>query len=156
MYDFYNDIGLFRFSIISPIINNTHNCASISEYIRFAASKTYTFNEKSYTFSESCIKNWYLSYKKNGFDALRSKERNDKNKSRRLSNEAILKIIDLRSKYPNITGTSIYNKLVEENYIHKNKVSLTTLLRFLKNNNLKASQVCNIERSTCNIRILTS
>lgn len=146
MSNFYNDIGLFRFSIISPIINDTHNCNSISEYIRFAAAKTYTFDDKKYTFSESCIKNWYLSYKKHGFEALQSKQRNDKNKSRKLTDESILRIMELRDEYPNITGTSIYNKLIEENYIHKNKISLTTLLRFLKNNNLKANQVCNIER----------
>ena len=48
MSNFYNDIGLFRFSIISPIINDTHNCNSISEYIRFAAAKTYTFDDKKY------------------------------------------------------------------------------------------------------------
>lgn len=146
MSNFYNDIGLFRFSIISPIINNTHNCSSISEYIVFAASKTYEFNGKNYTFSESCIKNWYLSYKKKGFSALQSKTRNDKNKSRLLNNETINRIIELRSEFPNITGTAIYNKLIEEDYIHKKDVSLTTLLRFLKNNNLKANQVCNVER----------
>jgi len=146
MSNFYDDIGLFRFSIIAPIINNTHNCNSISEYISFAAAKNYEFNGKNYTFSESCIKNWYLSYKKNGFISLQSKTRNDKNKSRLLTNETINRIIELRSEFPNITGTAIYNKLIEEDFIYKKDVSLTTLLRFLKNNNLKASQVCNIER----------
>ena len=60
--NFYNDKSLFRFSIIAPIINNTHGFASINEYISFAANKTYTFDNKDYRFSKSCIKNWYLSF----------------------------------------------------------------------------------------------
>lgn len=144
--NFYNDISLFRFSIIAPIINNTHNFNSISEYIRYASSKIYNFNNKDYKFSYSCIKNWYLSYKKYGIDALQTKSRNDKNSSRLLNYETINKIISLRESFPNITGTAIYKRLIEENYINKNDISLNTILRYIKKNNLKASQVCNVER----------
>lgn len=146
MDNFYNDKSLFRFSIIAPIINNTHGFASINEYISFAANKTYTFDNKDYRFSKSCIKNWYLSYKKNGISALQVKSRNDKNSSRRLNYETISKIQELRVEFPNITGTAIYKNLIKDNYIDKSKVSLSTILRFIKKNNLKAGQVCNIER----------
>lgn len=146
MDSFYNNIGLFRFSIIAPIINKTHGCRSISEYIGISASKNYEFNGKIYKFSKSCIKNWYLSYKKYGLVALQSKTRNDKNTSRLLNNDTIVRIQELREQFPHITGTAIYNKLIEEGYIYMKDVSLTTVLRFLKNNNLKAGQICNIER----------
>lgn len=146
MDSFYNDIGLFRFSIIAPIINKTHGCRSISEYIGVSASKSYEFNGKIYKFSKSCIKNWYLSYKKYGLIALQSKIRSDKNTSRLLNDDTIYRIQELREQFPHITGTAIYNKLIEEGYIYKKDVSLTTILRFLKNNNLKAGQICNIER----------
>lgn len=143
---FYNDIALFRFSIIAPIINKTHGCKSISEYIGISAAKNYEFNGKIYKFSRSCIKNWYLAYKKNGLDALKTKTRTDKNTSRLLNYETIDRIQELREQFPQITGTAIYNKLIEENYIYKKDISLATVLRFIKNNNLKANQVCNIER----------
>jgi len=146
MNNFYDDIGLFRFSVIAPIINKTHGCKSVSEYIGISASKNYEFNGKIYKFSKSCIKNWYLSYKKYGLVALQSKTRSDKNTSRLLNNETIVRIQELREQFPHITGTAIYNKLIEEGYIYKKDVSLTTILRFLKNNNLKAGQICNIER----------
>ena len=146
MDNFYNDFGLFKFSIIAPIINKTHNYRSINEYIGIVASKNYEFKGKIYKFSKSCIKNWYLSYKKNGLVALQTKTRSDKNKSRLLNNETILRIQELREQFPHITGTAIYNKLIEEDYICKKDASLTTVLRFIKNNNLKAGQVCNIER----------
>ena len=146
MNNFYNDKSLLRFSIIAPIINNTHGFSSINEYISFAAAQTYTFNTKNYKFSESCIKNWYLSYKKSGLPALQVKSRGDKNCSRILNHETIIKIIELREQFPNITGTAIYKKLICENYIYQKDISLSTVLRFIKKNNLKAGQVCNIER----------
>lgn len=146
MDNFYNDISLFRFSLIAPIINNTHNFNSINEYISFIASQKHHFNNKEYTFSKSCIKNWYLSYKKNGISALQSKTRSDKNTSRILTYETINRIQELREQFPHITGTSIYSKLIEEDYIHMSDISLSTILRYLKNNNLKANQVCNLER----------
>ena len=146
MDKFYNDISLFRFSLIAPIINNTHNFNSINEYISFIAAQKHYFNNKEYTFSKSCIKNWYLSYKKKGITALQSKTRSDKNSSRLLTYETINRIQELREQFPHITGTSIYNKLIEEDYIHKNDISLSTVLRYLKSNNLKANQVCNVER----------
>lgn len=144
--NFYNDKSLFRFSIIAPIINNTHGFASINEYISFAAEKTYTFNNRDYKFSTSCIKNWYLSYKRKGIEALQVKSREDKNSSRRLTYETIIRIQELRQQFPNITGSAIYKKLIKENYINKLDVSLSTVLRFIKKNNLKAGQICNIER----------
>lgn len=146
MDKFYNDISLFRFSLIAPIINNTHNFNSINEYISFIAAQKHHFNNKEYTFSKSCIKKWYLSYKKNGISALQFKTRSDKNSSRLLNYETINRIQELREQFPHITGTSIYNKLIEENYIHMKNISLSTILRYLKNNNLKANQVCNVER----------
>lgn len=146
MNNYYDDFSLFRFSIIAPIVNKTHNCKSNSEYIGIVASKIYEFKGKKYKFSKSCIKNWYLSYKKDGLIALQKKTRNDKNTSRILNYETINRIQELREQFPHITGTAIYNKLIEEDFICKKDVSLTTILRFIKNNNLKAGQICNTER----------
>jgi len=144
--NFYNDISLFRFSIIAPIINNTHGFDSISKYLVFIASINHSFNNKEYKFSTSCIKRWYLDYLKYGIVALQSNNRKDKNTSRKLSDDAILRIINLREQFPKITGTKIYQMLCKENLISQNAVSLDTVLRFLRNNNLKASQTCNVER----------
>lgn len=142
----YNDIGLFRFEIIAPAINKTHGFSTNEEYFRNASLKKYQFNGKEYNFSKSCIKNWYLNYKKNGYSCLEKKKRRDNKTSRKLNSDTIQRIICLREQFPNITGTSIYKKLVEDNYISKQEISLDTVLRFLRSNNLKASSICNIER----------
>lgn len=144
--DFYGDFGLFRFSLIAPAINKSHNFSSNNEYFKDVSSKVHFFDGKNYKFSISCLKNWYYNYKNDGYKTLEKKKRNDFKTSRKLSNETIQRIITLREEYPHINGTSIYKKLIEEGYINNVKVSLNTILRFLKKNNLKASQVTTIER----------
>ena len=144
--EYYNDFGLFRFSLIAPAINKSHSFKSNNEYFSFIASKKHIFNNKEYNFSVSCLKNWYYKYKKDGYKELEIKKRKDNKTSRKLSNETINKIISLREQYPSISGTSIYKKLIEEKYINKNKVCLNTILRYLKKNNLKAKQIVNIDR----------
>ena len=100
MDKFYNDKGLFRFSIIAPLINKTHSFNSDNEYMSFACQQTYYFNEKEYHFSKGCIKNWYLSYKKYGLKALSKKERKDKAISRKMNNETMNRIQELRETFP--------------------------------------------------------
>lgn len=142
----FDDIGLFKFGIIAPAINNTHSYPSNEKFFDAIKDKTYTFNGKEYHFSKHTLKSWYYMYKRKGFNKLQKTSRNDKNKSRKLNNDTIQRIITIRENFPKCTGTSIYKKLVAENYINKFDVSLSTVLRYIKNNNLKSSQVSNIER----------
>ena len=144
--DFYNDIGLFRFSLLAPAINKTHSFNSNNAYFKDVSSRKYFFDGKEYSFSVSCLKKWYYKYINTGFSSLGHKTRNDFKKSRRLSNDVILRIISLREEFPHITGSAIYDKLINENYINNSTVSLSTVLRYLKSNNLKANQVFGIER----------
>lgn len=144
--EFYGDFGLFRFSLIAPAINKSHSYKTNNEYFKSISNQKYFFDGKEYSFSLSCLKNWYYKYKKIGFNSLTKKTRNDNKISRKLNNETIQRIITLREEYPHINGTSIYKKLIEEKYINKIDISLNTVLRFLKKNNLKANQVTNIER----------
>lgn len=144
--NYFNDFGLFRFGLIAPAINKTHNFTTNNEFFRDISLKKHVFNGKEYKFSFSCLKNWYYKYKKEGFKSLTTKRRSDYKKSHKLNNDTIIRIITLREQFPSISGTAIYKKLIKEQYIDKSQVSLNTILRFLKANNLKASQVITIER----------
>lgn len=138
--------GIFKFSIIAPLINKTHGFDTINDYLDFVASKTYSFEGKDKKYSKSCIRSWYTTYKKYGIEGLEGKTRRDFRNSRKLTSETIQKIEELRSQYPKITGVAIYEKLVEEGYIQKVNVSLSTIHRYLKKNHLKAQEVCTVER----------
>lgn len=144
--NFFNDFALFRFGLIAPAINKTHEFSTNNQYFREISLKKHLFNGKEYTFSLSCIKTWYYKYKKYGFNSLIKQKRCDYKTSHKLNNDAVSRIISLRQQYPSITGTAIYKKLVQEQYIDSKNVSLNTVLRFIKSNNLKASGVMTVER----------
>jgi hypothetical protein len=72
------EIALFRFSLIAPLVNETYEAASISEYLRQTASKVYTLPDGTTAqYSSGALKKWYLNYKHYGFDGLLPKTRKD-------------------------------------------------------------------------------
>ncbi len=145
-YNDYNDIGLFKFGIIAPAINKSHNFSNNESFFDEVSKHTHMFRNKEYKFSKNTIKSWYYTYQKKGFINLRKKSRSDKNQTRKLNNDTIQRIITLRENYPNATGSSVYKSLIDDGYINKNEVSLSTVLRFIKNKKLKSNQLSNIER----------
>ena len=141
-----DDITLFKYGIIVPLINNNHGFRTQKEYIDFVVQEEHKVKGKIYKLTSSNVYKWLNTYRKYGIKGLEIKTRCDYKKSRKLNPTIINRIISLREEYPHITGTAIYAKLIEEQLIEKKSVSLNTLLRFIKNNNLKANQVTNIER----------
>lgn len=141
------EIALFKFSLIAPIVNNTFVAASQMQYFRDVASKTHTLPDgKNVKFSSSSIKKWLLLYRKGGFDLLIPKTRSDAGVPRVLDNNTIKKIHDIKDKFPYITGKLVYQKLVEEGYIKVTNTSMSSVLRYLRDNNLKRNQVQPVER----------
>ena len=98
--------------------------------------KDRTLNGKEIKLRTATIKNWYINYKKFGYEGLVPKTRTDLNTSRKLSLDAQQKIIDYKKDYPHISGTLIYQKLIEEGYINQFNVSKSTVLKFIRDNYL--------------------
>lgn len=141
------DIALFRFSLIASVVNETYESSSISQYFREIAAKTHTLPDGTpVRYSSGAIKKWYLDYKNKGFDALIPKTRKDLGKPRNLSLDTIKKIHVLKEHYPYITGTLVYTKLIEEGYIKASNTSKATVLRYIRENNLKRNQISPIDR----------
>ncbi len=141
------EMALFRFSLIAPLINETYEAVSKNQYFRDIASKAHTLPDGSIVqFSSGSVKKWYLDYKHNGFDALMPKSRLDVGKPRNIDANAILKIHELKGVFPYITGTLVYHKLIEEGYVKESKTSLATVLRYIRENNLKRNQIAPIDR----------
>lgn len=136
------ELALFRFSLIAPVVNKTYNTKSKMEYFRTVASKQHILpNNQTASYSVASIKGWYLDYKKGGFDSLIPKSRSDIGKPRVINNEAIVKIHDIKAKFPYITGKLVYQKLIEEGYIKMSSTSMSAVLRYIRENNLKRNQV---------------
>lgn len=143
---YYGRKELLRYSIIVPLINGTNPYASILEYCEEASKQSYEYEGKMLKFTARTIKGWYYSYLKNGLAVLENHKRSDQNKFRKIKDDTVEDyIIDLRKKYPRITTKSIYAKLLEEEYITK-EVSIYCVFRYLKNNNLKATEISRKEK----------
>lgn len=117
---------------------------NIREACKEISNKTYFYEGKNYKFSEETIRKWYYKYKKEGLDKLNKKVRKDKTLSRKLTEEEIEYITDLKSKYPKITTKKIYNILKSENYLKD--ISIDCLYRYMRSNNIQKSIITKQER----------
>ena len=141
------DIALFKYAIISPLISGLNSFPTKEAFFRDAASKKYTLpNGKQTTLTAGTIKKWYIDYNKGGFDSLIPNVRNDAGISRKIPVNLVDQIISIKKQFPHITGKAIYRKLIEDGNIDANKTSLSSIYRFLNNNNLNIHSDNKLER----------
>jgi putative transposase len=141
------ELALFKFSLIAPVVNNTYQTASKIQYFREVAAKTLTLpNGKQVRVSSNTIKKWYLLYKNNGIDGLIPKRRSDIGIPRTFDEKAINKIYDIKEQFPYITGKLVYQKLLEEGYIKRSTTSMSSVHRYLRENDLGRKSAAPVER----------
>lgn len=127
-----NEMALFRFSIIAPLVNGTHNCSSINEYAKLASKKKYEFHGEWNVYSKSTIKRWYYNYLKYGYEGLITPTRTDYREPRALGEDAMKEIQRLVTGYPRMTATAIYSQLIRSGVIRQQDVSLKTVQRYVR------------------------
>ena len=136
------ELSIFKFSLIAPVVNGTFNASSKMEYFRDVAKLTHKLpSGKEVKYSSMTIKKWYLKYRKGGLESLEPKTRNDAGVPRVLTDELIERIHAVKNTYPHITGKLVYLKLVEDGHLKSSRVSLSTVLRYIRDNNLKPTQL---------------
>lgn len=141
-----NEIALFRYGLIAPVVTDSFEETSKLEYFKKVASKKYIVNGHEEQYSWQTIKWWYLKYLKYGYNALINKTRNDCHSSRKLKDETINRIKELKKEFPHISGTLIYNKLSEDGFINPNDICLGTVLKFIRDNKIIFNETENIDR----------
>jgi len=126
-------IALFRFSLISPILNG--QVENQSKYFAKVAAKKHNvpyYGVKDY--SPKTISLWVYDYQKKGFNGLKPKSRSDKGKSRKLTPELKEVILEARKKHPERSVSLLYDQLIAKKKILPSQVSYSTVYRFLKKN----------------------
>ena len=136
-------LDLFRYGIIMPLLTGEES--NVRKFCHEVSGKPYYYKGKEYYFSEETIRKWYYKYLNEGFDNLSRKTRSDKNTSRKISEEGINYIVDLKSGYPRMTTKKIYERLKEDRMV-KEDVSINSFYRYMKTNNLKTRIIANKER----------
>lgn len=140
------EIASIRLALIAPAINNTFTDRSkIAYYRRVASAPVKLPNGNSVLYSPGTLSNWESDYNRFGFDALLPKTRSDVGQTRKLSDITIEKIFTLKNTFPRINATLIYHKLIEDGFINEKDVSISTVQRFIKNNDLKSARCINMK-----------
>jgi len=140
------EIASIRLALISPALNNTFTEESkIAYYRRISSNSVKLPDGSTVCYAAGTLANWESYYKRYGFDALMPKSRADIGKTRKLNDVTIEEIYRLKNTFPRINATLIYDRLIEEGFINKKEVSISTIQRFIKNNDLKAARNINMK-----------
>lgn len=139
-------IAQFRFALIAPVIQGLFPDTSRTAYYKRITENDLTLpNGKKIHYQYKTIEKWVSDYKRGGFDALMPKlMRSDKGATRRLPEEAVDEIYNLKEQYPRINATQIYNKLVHDGIIPAT-ISVRAVQRFVKSNDLKSASNPNLQ-----------
>lgn len=128
-----NEIALFRYGIIAPIVTNGETTPQErGKFFRDASEKKYRHPDgRSIKVSSDTVYRYYRKYKAGGFDALKPVGRCDIGKTRKLNDDIVTQILYLHKEYPRLPCTLIYQKLLDTGTITKDTVSLSTVTRYL-------------------------
>jgi Homeodomain-like domain/Mu transposase, C-terminal len=133
-----NEMALFKFSLIAPLINGTVT-SKTKDYLENICAKTYQIPDGTFKeLSPNTVRRWVSEYRRFGLDGLKRKLRNDKGASRALTPEIAQSIKELKSLYPHKTATAIYSELLSGGFLGSPPVSIATVQRFLRKFEVKA------------------
>ncbi len=134
------DMAYFRFALIAPVIQGIFPDPTKTAYYRRVTENELTLpNGKTIRYNPKTLEKWEEYYRKMGMDGLLPRLRSDSGKSRVLNESAISEVYRLKEKFPRINATLIYNKLIEDGFINQSQVSISTVQRFIKHNDLKSA-----------------
>jgi transposase InsO family protein len=128
------EMAVFRFSLIAPVIQGTFCEPSASAYFRRVTAKPLNRPDGiQFHYDPKTLEKWAELYRKGGMKALMPKERCDKGTPRVLTDEAKTEIGHLVETFPRLGGVQVRLRLLEQGLITSD-VSERTIQRFLKTN----------------------
>jgi len=127
-----NEMALFRFSLIAPLINGTET-GSVKDYLERVCAKAHQVPYQGLKeFSPSTVRKWLLDYRRFGLEGLKRKPRNDKGLTRTLNSKMAYAIKEIKELHPHRTATSIYFTLLSNGMLGNPPVSLSTVNRYIR------------------------
>ena len=144
-HDLAQDIALMRYSMISPLIIGLPNEYDSKEAYFRAASERGAIHPNGSTIhpAPTSIKRWYQHYQKKGFDGLIPAGRSDEGTSRKIDPDLEEQIRYLKATYPRMSAAAIFRQLCDNGSTNRNKLSESTVNRFLNNLALKEKMTNN-------------
>jgi len=127
-----NAIALMRYSVIAPLITGlSDEYASLTAFYDAASVKGVAHPDGTIKhYAPETIENWFLKYKKNGFEALVPTGRGDQGKPRKLDDELQEEIKYIKTNYPRMSASAIYRQLQSDGRIKNGEISESTINRY--------------------------
>jgi len=135
------DVALFRYSIISELVNTKDlDWGEQERLIREKCSRKWSipFSEKT-SVGRTCILNWVKAYKGSNGDirSLYPRDRSDKGKSRSMDDDTCLGLISLRKKMLKATIPVLIDQMEAENLVSPGtELKQSNVYRFLNQNGM--------------------
>jgi transposase InsO family protein len=128
-------IALFRFGIISPVLYQT--TSSQTKYFKELANSFFEVPSSGRKkFGWKTFKHWLYLYRHFGFDGLKPKTRKDASISRKIDHSLAQIISQKFQEYPSISISSLFRLLLDQNIISPGKICEATLRNYIMKNNL--------------------
>ncbi|MDK2894344.1 MAG: putative transposase [Moorella sp. (in: firmicutes)] len=141
-----NEMALFRFSLIAPLVNGTVS-GSVKDYLESVCARSYQVpGGGTRELSPNTVRRWLSDYRRFGLEGLKRKPRSDKGLSRTLAEPVIQAIKEMKARYPDKTATAIYNTLLARGALGDPPVSLSTFQRYFKNLEVKVDTLVERKR----------
>jgi transposase InsO family protein len=132
------DIAIFRFSAIAPLVNGFYKGTNAQYYRELAEKGCQRPDGKTVFYSPKTVKGWFEAYSKGGLPALYPvQSRSDLGSSKVLNEEALKAISQYKLESPHITGTSIHKRLLDDGLL-PNGGCLASVLRYLRLNDMNS------------------
>lgn len=140
-----NAIALKKFSIISPVINGQvdNNKAYYIKATEQPIDMPYYGTRK---YAPKTLESWYCDYMHGGIDALKPGLRGDRGNCRKISAELGQKILEKKKSLPKVPDTLLYEELIKDGILEYDRVSLSTLYRFLHAASFKGENITGEEK----------
>lgn len=133
------EIALFRYAIIRPLVEKGVTKEEITRRINEACAKTHTFPDGSYRkIGKTTLRRWIKRYSLGGFEALFPLTRSDKNRVRVAPKEIIDLAIALKKEEPRRSSKMIADIIARTKGV---KLSERTVRRHLSANGATAKEL---------------
>lgn len=126
-------MAIFRYHVVSTVLDKDNEALSYSVLCQKASEKVWELPDGSQNmFSRWTIDRWVRAYKKDGFEGLIPKVRNDKGISKKMTDEIRQAIADKVEQYPKLPCTVILSSIIEDGVIDEGDLSASTVSRFVR------------------------
>lgn len=130
------DIALWRYGIISPLLHRGVNDRLMQEALTDLACKNYRHpSGESMTFSPETLRKWLYRYARHGLPGLADKQRSDKGRYQ-IPDNLVEALIALRKDHPRWTLARILKDLLATGQWNGTRPSRSALYRFASARNL--------------------